>query len=80
MTPADWRSLIEAYLADENDADVFCEEFLEAWKTATEEKAKIPSGVEELYTTVEAFDPEDDDDDAEDELRKAAEAALEGLK
>ena len=80
MTRSDWRSLIEAFLAGDSDADTFAEEFLEGWKSATEAKSKIPAAVEELYTAVEAFDPDADDDDAEDELRDAAEAALEELK
>jgi Bacterial self-protective colicin-like immunity len=78
VTPADWRSLIEQYLTDDIDADSFKDDFLEAWKTALEEKSKIPAVVENLYTTVEAFSA--DGDDAETELREAAELALEELK
>jgi hypothetical protein len=78
MTKDDWRALIENYLADESDADTFCEEFLEAWKDARDEKKRIPAAVEELYSAVEGYDA--DDEDTEIELREEARKALEELQ
>jgi hypothetical protein len=75
---ADWRSLIETFLSDELDAETFRDDFLEAWRTAHEEKSKIPDVVEDLYVAVEAFAT--DDAEADVELRDAAESALEHLK
>jgi hypothetical protein len=78
MTKDDWRALIENFLTDESDAETFCEEFLEAWKDAREEKKRVPTPIEELYSTVEGYDPEDDD--SESELREEARKAHEELQ
>ena len=78
MIASDWRSLIETFLTDELDAETFRDDFIEAWRGAIEDKSKIPAVVEDLYTTVEAFSV--GDDEAETELRDAAEQALELLK
>ena len=78
MIASDWRSLIETFMSDEIDAETFKEDFLEAWRGAIEDKSKIPPVVEDLYTAIEAFSA--GDDEAETELRDAAEQALELLK
>jgi hypothetical protein len=80
MTRDDWRALIEAFLADESDAATFKEEFMEAWEEVAEGKTRVPPAVEELQSTVEAYDETVEDEDAETELRDEARKALELLK
>jgi hypothetical protein len=72
MTNDDWRALLEAFLSDESDAETFHDDFLEAWKSARDERASIPDAIEELFFAVEGFTPgEDDDSDLRDEAQKA---------
>jgi hypothetical protein len=77
MTSDDWRALLEAFLADESDTETFHEEFLDAYKTARDEREAIPDPIEEFYFVVEGFTPGEDD---EDELRDEAQKALDILK
>lgn len=80
MTRDDWRALLEAFLSDETDPATFKEEFIEAWDDLQENSKRIPGPIEELYATVEAFDEDVRDEDAETELRDEARRALEELK
>jgi hypothetical protein len=71
VTNDDWRALLEAYLSDESDTETFKEDFLEAWKTAKDERARVPKLIGDLFFTIEGFDPADDDADLRDEAQKA---------
>lgn len=76
MTKDDWRALLEGFLADDTDVETFHEEFMEAWKSAREDKETIPDVIEDLHYTIEQFDTAEDDPD---ELRDEAEKALRKL-
>ena len=77
MTKDDWRALIEQFLADEIDASVFREDFLEVWQECVDEQETVPPPIEELYSAVEAFEQASGD---ADELQEDARRALELLK
>jgi hypothetical protein len=77
MTGDDWRALLEAFLSDESDAESFHDDFLEAWKSARDERLRIPDAIEDLFFTVENFTPGEDD---ESELRDEAQKVLDVLK
>jgi hypothetical protein len=76
MTTDDWRALLEAFLADETDAESFHDDFLEGWKSARDERKRIPDAIEDLFFTVESFTPGDDD---ESELRDEVQKVLDIL-
>ena len=80
MTPADWRSLIEAYLDGRLSAEAFMRRFVEGWTAG----APLPDAIVRLQVAVEAYEAlvreageegvvEDDD------LRLASQRALAGL-
>jgi hypothetical protein len=71
MTSDDWRALLETFLADESDAETFKDEFLDAYKSAREERSRIPDVIEDLQFSVDGFDPTDDDTELRDEVQKA---------
>ena len=74
MTQDDWRALIEQFLADEIDATIFREDFLEVWQTCVDDQEAVPAPIEELYSAVEAFDPKSAEaDDLQDDARRALE-------
>ena len=80
MTNADWQALIESYLSGENDTELFREEFIEGWKSAIDEKSKIPAFITKLHDVIEAFEGDDDKDISEQDVRDAAERALARLQ
>lgn len=80
MNPADWRSLIEAYLDGRLSAEAFMRRFIEAWTQG----GPLPDAIVRLQVAVEAFEAEvnaavEEGVVGDDDLRAAAQRALEGL-
>lgn len=80
MNPADWRSLIEAYLDGRLSAEAFMRRFVEAWTQG----APLPDAIVRLQVAVEAFEAEvtaaaEDGVVGDDDLRAAAQRALDAL-
>lgn len=55
MNAAEWRALIEAYVAGRLSADAFKRRFLEAFHAAAQTRALVPNAVQELAYTVDAY-------------------------
>lgn len=80
MTPADWRSLIEAYLDGRLSAEAFMRRFVEGWTAG----APLPDAILGLQVAVEAFEAQvreagEEGVVGDDDLRLASQRALEGL-
>lgn len=80
MTPADWRSLIEAYLDGRLSAEAFMRRFIEGWTQG----GQLPDAIVRLQVAVEAFEAEvnaavEEGVVGDDDLRAAAQRALQGL-
>ena len=74
MSEADWRALIEQFLADEIDAVVFRDDFLEAWQGCIDDQETVPRQIEDLHSAVDAFEPgTSESDDLQADARRALE-------
>ena len=83
MTPAEWRALLEAFVARRISPEAFKRRFMEGWR-ASRAAGGAPRAVEELFVVIEAYDPDQDfrEDQAADEgeLEQAAARALANLR
>jgi hypothetical protein len=85
MLPAEWRSLIEAYLDGRLSAEAFARRFMDAWRAQRDARtAPIPAAIESLFFAVEAFEGASQDADvgatSDDDVRQAAQRALRDLR
>jgi hypothetical protein len=83
MTRAEWRALLEAFVAGRIGADAFHRRFFEGWR-ANRSGGDVPRAIETLFYTVEAFTEESElrreGDASEEEMLEAARKALQQLR
>jgi hypothetical protein len=82
MSLADWRALLEAYLDGRLSAEAFTRRFMDGWRDT---QGRAPRAVADLQVVVEAFEADvlaamEDGQVNDDEMRRAAQNALNDLK
>jgi hypothetical protein len=77
MTPADWRALLEAFVARRIGADAFQRRYLDGWRANRDAGVPNPPPIDSLFDVVEAYDSDyerrADTASDEQELEQAAE-------